>query len=125
METKTDNNKLIKSSFVNAPLTPRKMRTVVNYIRGKGVNEVVEYLEFSRLKSAKLLSKIVKSAVANAKDLKVSDDSSNLVIDRVDLGKGRVVKKGRPGIKGAVLPIHKVYSTVSVYLKKIENEQKS
>jgi large subunit ribosomal protein L22 len=125
METKTETANLIKSSFVNAPLTPRKMRTVVNYIRGRKVDAAVEYLEFSNLKSARILSKVVKSAIANAKNLKITDNNSDLVIERVDLGKGRAVRKGRPGIRGAMIPIRKIYSTVSVYLKKIENEQKS
>ena len=49
-----------------ARVSPRKARLVANMVRGRDVGEALEILTFAQQKSAKLVKKLVESAVANA-----------------------------------------------------------
>ncbi len=60
-----------KLSF--ARLSPQKTRLVVDMVRGKRVQEVMNILRFSPQKAAAVVSKLVSSAVANAEQKGVSD----------------------------------------------------
>lgn len=65
--------------------SPRKVRSVINAIRGKGVAEAFQLLEMSPTKAARLVEKVLKSAVANAENnAKLSSDTlyvSHCVVD--------------------------------------------
>lgn len=66
-------------------LSPRKARCVVNAIKGKGVDEAFQILQMSPKKAARIVEKVLKSAVANAENnAKLSRDSlyiSHCVVD--------------------------------------------
>ncbi|HEY8541088.1 MAG TPA: 50S ribosomal protein L22 [Pseudothermotoga sp.] len=65
--------------------SPRKVRAVINAIRGKDVSEAFQILEMSPTKAARLVEKVLKSAVANAENnAKLSSDVlyvSHCVVD--------------------------------------------
>ncbi|MEJ5229315.1 MAG: 50S ribosomal protein L22 [Pseudothermotoga sp.] len=65
--------------------SPRKVRAVINAIRGKDVGEAFQILEMSPKKAARLVEKVLKSAVANAENnAKLSSDTlyvSHCVVD--------------------------------------------
>ena len=54
-------------------LSPRKTRLVVDLVRGKGIQDALNILRFMPQPSAKLVSKLLKSAVSNAEQKGVSD----------------------------------------------------
>lgn len=66
-------------------LSPRKARCVVNAIKGKNVDEAFQILQMSPKKAARIVEKVLKSAVANAENnAKLSRDSlyiSHCVVD--------------------------------------------
>ncbi|MEN3007760.1 50S ribosomal protein L22 [Pseudothermotoga sp.] len=66
-------------------LSPRKARCVVNAIKGKSVDEAFQILQMSPKKAARIIEKVLKSAVANAENnAKLSRDSlyiSHCVVD--------------------------------------------
>ncbi len=66
-------------------LSPRKARCVVNAIKGKNVDEAFQILQASPKKAARIVEKVLKSAVANAENnAKLSRDSlyiSHCVVD--------------------------------------------
>jgi large subunit ribosomal protein L22 len=70
-----------KASHRYARVSPQKCRLVANQIRGKDVSSAIDLLEFSNKKAARLLKKVLESAIANAEnndgldidDLKVSE----------------------------------------------------
>lgn len=66
-------------------LSPRKARCVVNTIKGKSVDEAFQILQMSPKKAARIVEKVLKSAVANAENnAKLSRDSlyiSHCVVD--------------------------------------------
>ncbi len=63
-------------------LSPRKVRLVVDQIRGKGVEEALNTLKFTPKRAADLVAKTLRSAVANAENTQ-SVDVDNLYIKSV------------------------------------------
>jgi len=103
-----------KLSFVR--IAPRKLSIVADQLRGKGINDALNYLRFSpRKRTAYALSTLLKSAVANA-DQKGTIDVDNLYVKTLLVGKGSTIKRFRPRAKGSASPINKETSHVKVTL---------
>ena len=66
--------------------SPRKMRLVIDLIRGKDVNEAYAILKFNKRLAAKQIAKTLRSAVANAEQAALKDserfDPDTLVVTR-------------------------------------------
>jgi large subunit ribosomal protein L22 len=101
-----------------ARIAPRKARLVADLVRGMPVNDAIAVLENHPRRGAKLLHKVIKSALANASnDLDV--DLNALVVSeaRVDMGPllgGRA--RWRPRAMGRATPIRKRTSHLKVAL---------
>jgi len=103
-----------KVSFVR--ITPRKMGLLADEVRGKSINEALNYLRFSpRKRTAEVLYRLLKSAVANA-DQKGTVDVDTLFVKRILVGGGPILKRFRPRAKGSAFRINKKTSHVSVTL---------
>jgi large subunit ribosomal protein L22 len=103
-----------KVSFIR--ITPRKMGLLADEVRGKNINEALAYLQFSpRKRTAQVLYKLLKSAVANA-DQKGGVDVDRLVVKTILVGQGTTLKRFRPRAKGSASPINKKTSHVTVQL---------
>ncbi len=103
-----------KLSFIR--ITPRKVGLLADEVRGKGINEALNYLKFSpRKRTAGLLYKLLKSAVANA-DQKGSVDVDTLFVKSILVGQGPTLKRFRPRAKGSAFRINKKTSHISVTL---------
>jgi large subunit ribosomal protein L22 len=103
-----------KLSFIR--ITPRKMGLLADEIRGKGINEALNYLRFSpRKRTATLLFKLVKSAAANITQ-KGTVDVDTLVVKQILIGQGPTLKRFRPRAKGSAFKINKKTSHISVTL---------
>ena len=103
-----------KLSFIR--ITPRKMGLLADEIRGKGINEALNYLRFSpRKRTATLLFKLVKSAAANITQ-KGTVDVDTLIVKQVLIGQGPTLKRFRPRAKGSAFKINKKTSHISVTL---------
>ena len=75
----------------NVRLSPRKARLVVDLVRGKGIQDAMNILQFSPQKTAPVLSKLLKSAVANAEQKGVSD-VDQLFVKTIMVDQGHCVK---------------------------------
>lgn len=103
-----------KLSFLR--ITPRKVGLLADQVRGKGINEALNYLKFSpRKRTAGILFKLLKSAVANA-DQKGTVDVDTLVVKTIIVGQGPTLKRFRPRAKGSAFRINKKTSHISVTL---------
>lgn len=89
-------------SFVRGlPMSPRKMRVVANLIRNKKVEEAVGLLDLIPKKAARLISKAVKSAAANAEDKSGgSAKIEDLKIATITVDGGPVQKRWMPRSMG-------------------------
>jgi large subunit ribosomal protein L22 len=82
-------------------MSPRKMRVVANVVRGKGVEEAVGLLDLMPKKAARLISKAVKSAAANAEEKSGGDVSvEDLKIHAITVDGGPIIKRWMPRSMG-------------------------
>lgn len=102
-----------KLSF--ARLSPRKTRLVVDMVRGKGIQESLNILRFMPQPSAKLVSKLLQSAIANAEQKGVSD-VDRLFVKAICVDGGPVLKRFVPRAMGRASKIRKPTSHISVVL---------
>ena len=118
----TKNSNIAVSKHIGARISPRKVRSVANFIRGKNLEEVVTFLTFDNLRASKLMLKIVNSAYSNATNKKLGNEKNEFLVKDVKLGAGTILKKGRFGGRGKFKPIMKRTSHISVYLEPINSE---
>ena len=97
-------------------ISPRKMKFVCDMVRGKHVDEALAILKFHPGKGAKILEKVVKSAVANAEN-NFDMDRDKLYVSNAYANQGPTLKRWRPRAKGAAYKILKRSSHVCVVVK--------
>ena len=83
----------------------QKTRLVVDLIRGKAVGEALTTLKYTKKTVAKDVSKLVTSAVANARHLKEDVDVDRLYISRAAVDGGPSLKRVRPAPMGRAFRI--------------------
>mgnify|MGYP005605736897 FL=1 len=94
-------------------IAPRKVRLVVDLIRGKQVGEAVAILQLTPKAASPVVEKVLKSAIANAEhnyDL----DINNLVVSEVFVDEGPTLKRFRPRAMGRASAINKRTSHITV-----------
>jgi len=96
-------------------MAPRKVRLLGDMLKGMAVNEAEAQLVFERKRASKPLLKLLRSAVANAKNSKKMNPE-NLVIENVRVDKGPIMKRSLPRARGMATPIHKIMSHVTITL---------
>jgi large subunit ribosomal protein L22 len=96
-------------------LSPRKTRLVVDLVRGKQIQDALNILRFSPQPSAKLISKLLSSAVANAEQ-KGASDVDRLFVKVISVDGGAVMKRFLPRAMGRASKIRKPTSHISVVL---------
>ena len=98
---------------------PQKLSLVADLIRGMPVQKALNQLTFSKKRVAGIVKKALSSAIANAEnnhDL----DIDNLVVSRVNVGKGIVMKRFRARARGRGARILKPFSNLEIIVKEIE-----
>jgi large subunit ribosomal protein L22 len=98
--------------------SPRKMRLVIDLIRGKDVNEAYAILKFNKKLAARQIAKTLKSAVANAEQKALRDNESfdpdALYVKKAIVNEGRKLKRFMPAAMGRATPIQKRTSHVEI-----------
>ena len=86
----------------NVPSSPRKMRLVADLIRGQKVNKALNILKFQQKAGAKVLEKVLLSAVANwqLKNEETSLEEADLYVKTLMVDGGRMLKRLRPAPQG-------------------------
>jgi|SRR5712692_11734091 len=96
----------------------RKMRQVVDTIRGKNVNEAYALLKFSKKRAAKQIQKVLHSAVANAEQdaLRANQafDVDRLFVSYAVINEGQTLHRFAAAALGRGTPIHKRTSIVEI-----------
>ena len=98
--------------------SPYKMRLVIDQIRGMSVNDAMALLKFSKKHAAKQISKVLKSAVANAeqkaREANEPLDVDQLYIKHAIVNGGPMLKRWMPAAMGRATPILKRTSHVEI-----------
>ncbi len=105
-------------------MSPRKMRLVVDQIRGRPVNEAYSLLRFSKKAASRPVEKTLRSAVSNAEHLaELRDDVvdvDDLFVREAFVDEGSTMKRWRPRAMGRATPIMKRSSHVTIVLDRKE-----
>jgi large subunit ribosomal protein L22 len=113
----------VKAYAKSLRMSPRKVRLVVDLIRGKKVASALAQLQFSPRAATLPISKLVKSAVANAKhNYDLVED--NLFIKSIFVDGGATLKRSMPRAQGRATPIRKRTSHITVVLGELVDSGK-
>ena len=96
-------------------VAPRKAQLVADLIRGKGSEEALNILNFTKKAAAKILVKVLKSALANATQKKTID-IDRLYVKKVTIDQGPTMKRFQPRALGRATTIRKRTSHITLVL---------
>lgn len=100
----------------------RKLGLVMEVIRGKNALEALQILKLMPQKGARILGKVIKTAIANAKN-NFKLDQETLIVSEIYANKGVTMKRWRARAKGRAFPILKKTSHVTVCVSAKENKE--
>jgi len=99
-------------------MSARKVRLVVDQIRGRSVNEAYAILQFSKKAAADPVSKTLRSAVANAQYKAQEEgavlDADDLYVSEIFVDEGPTMRRWRAAAQGRATPIRKRTSHITV-----------
>ncbi|MGC3969577.1 MAG: 50S ribosomal protein L22 [Pirellulales bacterium] len=99
----------------HARISARKVRSLANLIRGKHADEALDILKFMPHRGARLLEKVLKSALGNAEDRRAQSVQNLVVVDaRVD--GGPMFKRIKPVSRGQAYMIKRRTAHIHVSL---------
>jgi len=102
--------------------SPRKMRRVVDLIRGQHVIEAERLLRFSGLGASRDIEKLLHSAVAKA-ERNPAVVAENLLVSRAWVDEGPTLKRYRPRAYGRATRVRKRTSHVTLVVRTMNDEQ--
>jgi len=94
-------------------VSPAKIRRILNQLRGRSCNEALMILKFMPHKACFIISKVIISAMANAKsNLGIVDQESIILISEARVDEGPSLKRFCPHAQGRGFPIRKRMSHI-------------
>ncbi len=121
---KTPQTTLVRASARHLHVAPRKMRLVTNLIKNLNVMDAITQLQHTEKKSSGMVIKLLKSAVANAKN-NFSLDTDRLYIKSITADMGKVMKRYFPRARGSAFVIRRKMSHVNVVLEERKGGKKA
>ena len=113
----------IGATLRNYPTSPRKMRYIVDQIRGKAISDALNILKFTTRIGANDVAKLVLSAVNNVVTQNEKTSVDELFIREIFVDQSRTLKRFRPAPQGRAYRIRKRSNHISVILgTKTSNE---
>ncbi len=109
----------VRATAKYIPVSPQKVRLVLDLVRGKDVDEALSILEFTPKRAARYVAKVIKSAIANAEE-NFGLAREDLYIAEIYADDGPTLKRGRAGARGRFKPILKRTSHITVVLAEYE-----
>ena len=106
----------MKAFLKNYRQSPRKVRLIADLIRGKEVGKALETLKFMNKRASLPVEKLILSAVANARSGGV--ETGKLVVTKIAVDKGTVLKRFMPRARGSAARINKRSSHITLELGK-------
>jgi large subunit ribosomal protein L22 len=106
--------------------SPRKMRLVIDLIRGKGVEEALSILHFTTKHAAKTAERVLRSAISNAQNKEESGrvDTATLFIKEAFVDGGAMTKRVMPAPMGRAFRVRKRSNHITIVLAQREQAKK-
>lgn len=108
-----------KARQTNIKMPARKLRRVINEVRGKSCDEAIKILKFMPYFAAKVVEKNLIAAIANANE-KLGVESSNLKISEIFADESVTYKRARPRAQGRMYKRFKRTSHLTLKVMKIK-----
>ena len=108
--------RIAKAELRHARISARKVKIVIDLIRGKKASEAIAILKYTNKAAAPVVEKLVKSAMANAVNNHQMDESK-LYVSEIFANQGPTMKRIMPRAKGSANRIRKRTSHITVVLK--------
>lgn len=107
-----------QASMRFARISPRKARVVIDLVRGRAANEALQLLQFTPKAGAPIVSKLIESAVANARQQSPGADVDRLFISKAtaDKGPNKHMRRWRPRAMGRATQIVKGVTHIHIEL---------
>jgi large subunit ribosomal protein L22 len=105
----------VKAKLRFVRVAPRKIQIIADLIRGKGSEEALNILTFTNKGAAKIVVKLLKSAIANATQKK-SIDVDRLYVKKIAVDQGPTMKRFQPRAMGRATTIRKRSSHITLVL---------
>jgi len=100
------------ATLSNYRQAPRKVRLIADLVRGKSANQALALLTMLPKRGSEPMAKLIKSAIANAKDASAAD----LYISKIEVNGGIVFKRMMPRARGKGAQIKKRTSHITLSL---------
>ena len=107
-----------KATYVR--ISPRKVQIVLDLIRNQPADKAMAILKFTDKAACEPVSKVLKSAIANAEN-NFNMDVSRLVVSEAHVAPGPVLKRIQPRAQGRAYRINKRTSHITLVLKEMED----
>ena len=108
-----------KAELRFARISARKAKIVLDLIKGKKIDEALAILKYTNKAASPIISKILKSAIANATN-NHSMNESKLVVAEAYANQGPTMKRISPRAQGRAYRIRKRTSHIKIVLKEVE-----
>ena len=106
-----------------ARISPRKVRPLADLIRGKFVDEALDLLQYQPQRGARMLEKVLRSAMANAQDPDQNPgrmiNVNDLYVSTAAIQEGPMFKRIRPRARGMAFVIKKRMSHIQVEVDEV------
>jgi large subunit ribosomal protein L22 len=106
--------------FVRVP--PRKARLVADLIRGRDLNSALVQVQLARRQAARVVEKVLRSAMANATQNHGVRDVDRLMVARATVDEGPTAKRIQPRAMGRAFRIRKRTSHITIVLRERDTE---
>jgi len=105
----------MKAYLRSARIAPKKAALAATLVRGMQAEEAITLLEHTNKKSARLVEKLLKSALANASHNE-KQDVSQLYVKTIVVNQAQSLRRGVPMARGRMRPMRKFMSHISLEL---------
>jgi large subunit ribosomal protein L22 len=99
-----------------ARISPRKVRLIADLVRGKFADEALDILRYQPQRGARLIEKVLRSAMANAEDRRAAN-LAELIVTDVRVDGGPMIKRMQPHARGMASVIKRRMSHIHVALE--------
>ena len=108
-----------RATLKYARISPRKVKIVLDLIRNQPANKALAILQYTPKAACEPVSKLLKSAMANAEN-NHNMDAARLYVAECQVGPGPILKRIRPRAHGRAYRINKRTSHITLTLKEME-----
>ena len=103
----------VAAKLSHARISPQKCRLVADMVRGKPVGEALQTLTFTPKKAARIVKKVLESAIANAEH-NFALDAGDLIVAEAYADEGPTLRRFRPRARGRATRIDKRTSHITI-----------